>query len=213
MLKPEELDRLKWELGVTPIRIGAEPYIAYQAIWDRVIQPYLFDNTTTSTTTVVANAAGGIVTLTLASNPNAASGNGLTFQIGTTIVVDLGPAQETAVITALTGLNASVTLFNAHSGTYQVAPYGSEQLVRDLFARLDVIKTQLTQLAPVTAGIEKADDVSLSPAGYARRGKTLDKFQSLIMQREQARDDLGELVGFPNLRSVRRNASNAFEIY
>lgn len=208
-LRPEELDRIKWELGVSPIRLGAEPYITYVAIFDRVVQPYLFDNSTTSTTSVTA---GQTIAITLAANPVPPNGVGLTFNVGTSCIVDQGPAQETVVIQALSGLSATCTFANAHSGTYSVYPNGSEQIVRDIITRLDNIKAQLTTIAPQTSGIEAVDEVKLYSAGTGKRGRTMSKFQELVHQREQARDDLGEAIGFANLRRLRRGGFG-LEVY
>jgi hypothetical protein len=211
-LRPEEIDRIKWELGVSVNRLGAEPYISYVAVFDRAIQPYLFDNTTTSATSV--SAGGGQTTITLAANPTAASGNGLTFQAGTSVLIDVGPSQEQSVIQAITGLSVTLTLANAHSGTYVVAPVGSEQIVREVLSRLDAIKSELLNIAPKTAGVESVDEVKLYPSGgKGRGGKMRDKFESLIQQREQARDDLGEAVGYPNLRRMKRGTGFSFEVY
>lgn len=200
-LRPEEIDRCRFELGVPLTRIGAEPYIAFIALFDRVIQPYLFDNATTSSTTVTAVAAGAVATLALAANPFIpGSSTILTFQVGTSCLVDVGPSQETGVIQSLTGLNAQITLVNAHSGTYPVSAVGSEQIVRDILTRLDVIRVALQTIAPPSAGVESVDDIRMFPAGSGRKGKVLDKFQSLVMQRKQAREDLGEALGCGTFR-------------
>ena len=204
-LRPEEIDRIKWELGVSMTRLGAEPYITYVAIFDRVIQPYLFDNSTTSATSV---ATAGTQAITLAANPTPPNNVGLTFNVGTTIVVDVGPQQETAVIQVLSGLSATITFANTHTSTpYVVSPYGSEQIVRDIFARLDVIKSELLNVAPRTAGMQQVDEVKVYPSSpIGGRSSSKDKFDSLVAQREQARNDLAEAVGFENLRNLRRSA-------
>jgi hypothetical protein len=213
-LRPEEIDRIKYELGVPVTRVGAEPYISYVAVFDRAIQPYLYDASTTSSTAVTAAPAGALVSITLAANPAAASGVGLTFQAGSYVVVDVGPAEETTVLQSITGLVAQCYLVNAHVGTYGVWPQGAEWIVRNIVDRIDAINTQLQTVAPQTAGMTKVDEIefsSMSQSG-SRRG-TADKFQALIRQREQARDDLGEAVGFPNLRSATRRGGRSFELY
>lgn len=213
MLRSEELDRIKFELGVSPIRLGAEPFLAYVAIFDRVVQPFLYDNSTTSSTTVVASVTGAISTITLAANPAPPNNVGLTFQVGTSVVVDVGVLQEFSVIQSIAGLTVTLNLTLGHAGSYPVYPNGSEQMVRDVLARLDVIKSDMLSVAPRAAGVESVDEIKLFPHGSGRRGATRSKFDELLVQREQARNDLGELVGFSNLRSARRAAGSALEIY
>ena len=212
-LRSEELDRIKYELGVPMTRIGAEPYISFVAIFDRVIQPYLFDNSTTSSSSVVAGAAQAI---TLAANPATPNGVGLTFAVGTLCLVDMGPSQEQCVIQAITGLSVTMTLGNSHGSVvpYPIAPVGSEQIVRDILTRLDVIRLQLQTIAPQAAGVESVDDIRLFASGRGRKGVTLDKAQALLLQRDVARDDLGDALGCPNFRKARRaSGANSFEVY
>ena len=199
-LRPEELDRIKFCLGVSMTRLGAEPYIAYLAIFDRVIQPFLFDNATTSTTSV---AVAGTQAITLVANPTAPSNNGLTFQVGTNCVIDVGPNTENCVLQALAGLSATFTFTKPHTlATYFVGPYGSEAIVRDIITRLDTLRDQLRDIAPTTAGVSQVDDIRL----YGGGGKGASKYSELVMQRDLARDDLGEAVGFPNLRRSKGGA-------
>lgn len=211
-LRSEEIDRIKYELGAPMTRVGAEPYITFVAIFDRVIQPYLFDNSTTSSTSVVAGATQAI---TLAANPISASGIGLTFQVGTLCLVDMGPTQEQAVIQAVSGLSVTLTFASAHGSVvpYPVAPVGSEQIIRDILTRLDTIRIQLQTIAPNASGVESVDDIRLFPSGSGKRGKVLDKAQALVMQRDIARDDLGDALGCPNFRRAKRGGATSFEVY
>lgn len=212
-LRPEELDIIKQQLGVVLTRVGAEPYLQYIALFDRVIYPYLYDNSTTSSTTVAANA--GNTALTVAANP-AAPNNAqlLTFNVGTSVVVDVGGAQETTTIGALSGLSFAMNLVNAHTAPYPIWPNGAEWAVRGILARIVAIEGQLNQVAPYTAGVAKADEGALAVSMRGgRSGRTLDKFDSLVAQRMQARDDLSGAVGFPNLWREKRNGTNRVELY
>ena len=190
-LRPEELDRIKFELGTSLLRNGSEPYLAFYAIYDRVIQPFLFDNATTSATAV---AAPGVAAITLTANPLAPNLSGPTFQVGTACVIDVGPLQETAVIQLLSGLVATLTFVYAHtSAPYYVGPFGTEAIVRDILSRLDVLRDQLRTIAPTTAGVSQVDDIRL----YGGGGKGASKYGELVMQRDLARDDLGDAIGLP----------------
>lgn len=213
MLRSEELDRIKYELGVPMTRVGAEPYISFVAIFDRIVQPYLFDNSTVSSSSVVSGATQAI---TLVSNPATPNGVGLTFAVGTLCLVDIGPLQEQCVVQAISGLSATLTFANAHGAVvpYPIAPVGSEQIVRDILTRLDNIRVQLQTIAPAGAGVESVDDIRLFASGRGRKGTVLDKAQALLFQRDVARDDLGDAIGCPNFRRSKRGGSaNSFEVY
>jgi hypothetical protein len=215
-LHAEEILRCKWELGVSVTLIGAEPYITYLAVFDKAIAPYIIDPTTTSATPVVASSPAAQTSIVVAAIPVIAGTSTPAFGVGSTVTVDVGPPAEQAVILVLSGTTLWLTLANAHgsNGAYPVTMAGGEQVVRDVLARLDAIKSELLNVAPKTAGIEQVDEVKIFPATTvgSRRG-TRDKFESLIQQREQARDDLGEAIGFPNLRRMRRGGGARAEAY
>lgn len=198
-LLPNELDIIKQQLGVSLTRIGAEPYITYTAIFDKVVQPYLYDNYTTSSTAV---ASAGTQVVTLAANPAAPNNSALlTYNVGQTCVIDVGPSQELATIQVLSGLSATFTFANTHPAGFQIYPAGAEYQVRQILARISAIETQMLTVAPITAGMSQVDDsirIFASSKG-SQRGATLDKFGSLQEQRMAARDDLAGAIGFANL--------------
>lgn len=213
-LRNEEILRLKYELGYNVTGIGAEVYITYTAVFDRAIQPYLIDVATTSSTAVTAVTGGASTTIVLAANPaSTTSTQSLSFVVGSNVVVDVGVSQETSVIAALSGLSATLTLSLAHSGTYPVLLQGAEQTIRDIFTRLDTIKSEMTYVAPKTAGVEQVDEIRLFPR-TKKRGDTMDKFASLMWQRDEARRDLAGALGIPYLRDVRSgNGSRSMGMY
>lgn len=217
-LRPEEILQIKYELGVSVTLIGAEPYITYLAIFDRAIAPYIIDPSTTSTTSVLVPSTGVAtpVQLTLAAIPNIAGTSTPAFSVGTTVNVDVGPALEQTQITILSGSTIWVSLVQAHgqNGAYPVVMAGGETVVRNILARITAIETEMGTIAPKTAGVAKVDEIGLHPSTrQGSKGTTFDKFDSLRAQREQARDDLGEAVGFPNLRSVKRGSAGRVEMY
>jgi hypothetical protein len=186
------------------------------AVFDRAIQPYIIDPTTTSSTAVSAAPSGAAVALTVAAIPVIAGSSIPAFTVGTTVTVDVGPASETAQIAIVSGTTIWLTLTNAHgaNGAYPVAMAGGEQVVRDILTRLEAIKNQLTNFAPLSAGVQQVDEIKMysSTPGASRRSSR-DQFESLVQQREVARNDLGEAVGFPNLRTVRRGTGGRMELY
>lgn len=198
-LQPYELDIIKQQLGVTLTRVGAEPYIQYVALFDNVIQPFLYDNSTTSSTSVAAGA--GNTAVTVASNP--AAPNNVTqsvFAVGSSVVVDVGPAQEVSTIIAIASLSFTIYFQNAHMAPWPLYINGAEFAVRNILARIALIEQKLGTRAVQTAGIQKADEVSFYASSVGmQRGATKDTHKSLIEQRMQARDDLSGAIGFPNL--------------
>lgn len=218
-LRAEEILRIKWELGVNVTNLGAEPYITYLAIFEQAIQPFIVDPTTTSATIVQQYSGGQQVQITVAAIPTlpAPSTTVPAFTVGTRLVIDVGPNQEESDILVLTGTTLWLTLANAHgqNGAYPVTMTGGEHIIREILRRLEVIGHQLTSVAPMTAGISQADEVKFyASTGHGGRGQhTIDKGDALVKQREQARDDLGEAVGFPNLRRAQRGGSRRLSAY
>jgi hypothetical protein len=217
-LRAEEILQIKYELGVSVTLIGSEPYITYLAIFDKAIAPYIIDPSTTSTTAVLVPSTGVAtpVALTVAAIPNLANTSTPAFTVGTTVQVDVGPLQETPQILVLSGTTIWVSLVLAHgaNGAYPVTMAGGETVVRNILARITTLETEMATIAPKTAGVAKVDEIGMyasSPSG-SRRG-TRDKFESLVAQRETARNDLGEAVGFPNLRTAKRSTGNRVEMY
>lgn len=212
-LRNEEIVRLKYELGMNVTGVGAEVYIGYVAIFDRAVQPYLIDVGTTSNTAVTASPTGASVPITVLVNPvSTTSTQALSFVPGSQVVVDVGPNQETTIVQSVAALALTVQLFNAHTGTYPVILQGAEQIIRDIFTRLDVIKSELTNVAPKTAGISKVDEAEFVPR-KAGREKSFDKFGSLMWQRDEARRDLAGALGIPYLKDVRKASGGRMELY
>jgi hypothetical protein len=216
-LRAEEALRAKAECGYNIVGVGAEIYLleGYVSLFDRAVQPYLIDYQTTSTTAVPASTTGTSVALTLAANPPivGSSTQTLAFVQGSNIVVDTGPLNvglaETSVVQSISGLAITCTLFNAHGMggvAYPVLLQGSEQIIRDIFLRLDAIKYEMLNVAPKTAGVEQVDEVKIYPGSSGgRRGTTRNKIDDLVFQRDVARDDLCFALGIPNLWNIRRS--------
>jgi hypothetical protein len=213
-LRAEEILRVKFALGVSVTLIGAEPYITFLAIFNVAIQPYIIDPTTTSSSVVAGSSQP--TAIVVASIPVIAGSVTPAFTVGTTVTIDVGPTAEQSQILTISGTTIWVTINNSHgsNGAYPVTMAGGEQVVRDILARIATIEGQLSNFAPQSAGVEQVDEIKLYPATTtgSRRGSR-DMFESLVQQREQARDDLGEAVGFPNLRTVKKSRGNSVAIY
>lgn len=218
-LRNEEIIRLKYELGYNVTGVGADVYIQYSAVFDRAVQPYLVDVGTTSATPVVASSSvsGTSTTITLAANPvSPFSTQATAIVVGSSVVVDVGPAKETAVVTAMAGLAATMTLFFAHGTTsaYPVVVQGAEQIIRDCFDRLDSIKAEMLNTAPITAGLAAlTGELEFFASGRSRRGGR-SKFEDLLFQRTTARRDLAGALGIPYMGDMQsRGQGGGFEVY
>jgi hypothetical protein len=212
-LRPEEILRIKYQLGVSVTLIGAEPYITYLAVFDKAIQPYIIDPSTTSTTAVVAGTTQAI---TVAAIPLIVGTSTPAFVAGSYLTVDVGLAQEVVQAIVVTGTTVYGTFAFAHgaNGLYTVAMAGGEQVVREILTRIATIETKMNSIAPNVAGVNQADEVSFHPSStVASRRGTRDTFESLTQQREQARDDLGEAIGFANLRRLKRQSGMSSSPY
>ncbi len=217
-LRNEEIMRIKYELGMNVLTVGAEFYIAYHSVFDRAIQPYLTDLETTSATAVTADEDGAAVVVTVAANPSTGGVSATqttAFVVGTNVVVGVGPSRETSIVeyVDVTGLLLTMTLFNAHTGTYRVAVEGSEQIVRDCFDRLDQIKGEMLNVAPKVAGLAAlTGEVEFFSSGRNNRKGGRSKFEELLYQRITARRDLASALGVPYLPDM-SGGDNNFEVY
>ena len=212
-LQSYEIDLIKMQLGYAVERLSAEPYIGYVALFDRVVQPYTFDNTTTSSTAVVA---AGTLPITVAANPAAPNNSALlTFNLGTQCVVDVGPNQEIATIQVLSGLTWTLTFANTHPAGFTIWPNGAEWAVRGILTRIATIETAIGTISPRLAGLGQVDEIkAFASSKGAGKGATRDTFDSLVAQRAQARNDLAGAIGVPNLWEVRKaDGASRLEVY
>jgi len=149
-LLTSELARLKAELGITQLNLGAEPWIGVSRMMEQIIQPNLQAGAVTSCTTSVSASTSGVlpVTLTLAD----ATG----FSSLCRVVVDVDELQETATVRALSGSTINVALALGHTGTYPVTVEGGESLVREYLARCRTVAGQIADFGS-RAGIKSAD--------------------------------------------------------
>ena len=211
-LQSYELDLVRMQLGYAVEHLGAEPYIGYLALFDKVVQPYLFDNTTTSSTAVVA---AGTLAVTVTANPVAPNNAALlTFNMGTSCVVDVGPNQEIATIQVLSGLTWTITFASVHPAGFTIWPNGAEWAVRGILTRIATIESAMNTISPRLAGLAQVDEIkAYASSKGSGKGATKDPFDSLVVQRAQARNDLAGALGVPNLWEMKRGGSSRVEPY
>lgn len=191
-LLQSELSRVRYELGFNVLTIGADPYIAFSAVFDAVILPYLSAGaTTTSSTSVSAATAPTPVTLTLAS--------GTGFSSGDVVIVDVDSRQERATLEHVSGASATLILSKAHSGTYPVTVEGGEAIVRNLLGHLYDVEEKIVSSAK-TAGLKSAGRNAVEWYGGNAGGSVLSSLMSTQMY---WRDQLASALGVTNMWRLR----------
>lgn len=177
-----EIARIKYELGLNVLTVGAVPYIGVTQIVDLVIAPNLLAGaSTTSATAVTAATTATAVSLTLAS----ATG----FSAGCRVAVDVDDAQEVATVRSVSGSAISVLLTKAHPAGYPVTVESGETIVREILGRLRTLGVTLTDTM-ARAGIKRADDVEF----FGKREGS-DVFGSLLSQQRYWREELRRALG------------------
>lgn len=200
-LTTSEVQRLKYELGYPLLQAGAEPYIGTSAAFEAVIQPYLQAGaSTTSATAVTAATTSTPVTLTLASGTGFAAGN--------RIVVDVDDRQETPTVQSVGASTIVVLLTKAHTGTYPVTVEGGESMIREQLGRLRKLHASVAS-AGTKAGIKRVDEIEFYPDGMSGSGV----FGSLLLQRDDMRDELASMLGIVNMRRRRKAAGARMSVY
>lgn len=198
-LLDSELQRVRFELGYNVLAAGAEPYISYVAVFDRVVQAYLNAGAkTTSATAVVAATTATPVAITLTSSVG--------FTAGDRVVVDVDARQEWGTVTLVSGSAITVPLKLAHSGTYPVTVEGGEAIVREQLARIREVKERMASQFG-TGSLKKVDEVEF----YERGGKSA--FGVLGENLMFWRDELSGALGVPNMWRMKRGGGGTMVSY
>ena len=144
-----ECDRLRYELGLNVVGIGAEPYIGHAQIIS-IIQSYLASNaqdvvyTSSGVTTVGSNS----VALTSVTG----------IDTGTVLVFDADEFLERCTVKRVVGLNVYVNCKKLHTVNTPVEIESGLTLVRGKLAELDTIAQRIAEAAD-SAGLKRVDEV------------------------------------------------------
>jgi len=199
-LTSAELDRIRAELGVNTLDVGAEPYIGVHAVFEKVIQPYLREGSdTTTSTTVTAVPAGAIVSLTLVST--------MGFAAHDQVVVDLDDLEEKVTVRGLVTGGISLILKKAHSGTYPVTVDGGLVIVRECLRRIRECKARIALLNPTAGPIKRVDEIEFHPPGNQTSIETAQ--QMLAMWRRE----LALALGLESILNQKRHSGGAICLY
>ena len=192
-LLASELQRVRYELGYNNLAVGAEPYVSYVAMFDKVVQVYLSAGAITSSATpVVASGVAAPFALTLTSPTG--------FTSGDIVIVDVDDRQEIVTSQALVGSTLTVLLIKPHSGTYPVTVEGGEGIVRENLNRIRETKAKMAQSFG-SGSLKQVDEVQF----YDTRGKS--QFGVLGSQLMFWRDELAGCLGLPNAWRERQGGS------
>ncbi len=187
-LTDSEVLRIRAELGVNLLEVGAEPFIGVHSVFTSVIQQYMTAGaSTTSSTAVTAASAPTPVTLTLAS--------GTGFAAFDRVVVDVDARQELCSVQSISGTSLTVLLQKAHSGTYPVVVEAGESHVRNALRQLQLIADELGGGGSGVqgAGLKRVDEIEFYPAGSSASSQT--RFAQLVDARQYWRGELAKLCG------------------
>lgn len=208
-LLTSELQRIRFELGYNNLSVGAEPYIGYVAMFDRVVAPYINSGAKTTSTTYVEAApdAPALQAIVLTD----ATG----FSAGDAIWLDVDARQERAVVEQISGSTVSVFLQKAHgilAGTlaYSVTVEGGEAIVREILANIRAVRSAMSVSGDNSAaliaggGLKRVDEIEFygQVKGAGATGGVA--FQNLNDQLAYWRRELASALGVPNLWEYKR---------
>ena len=199
-LTDAEVTRIKYELGLNVLTVGAEPYISYVSLFDLIIKPFTESGASTTSSSVVTAASTPTFTwITLASVTG--------FTAGARVIVDVDSRQEAATIRDINTTQIGLLLSLAHGdgSGYPVTVEGGEAIVRGILQQIQRINGLGTSSggymgrAAARAGVKRADEVEFFGGGQAGKAPNA----SLEEQLNYWRDELGSALNFPNLRGQR----------
>lgn len=181
MLLTSELQRIKHEVGINQLTLGAIPYVEITQYFEQIVLPNLQAGAlTTSTTVVAASPTPAPATLLLASSTG--------FAMFARVVIDVDENQETAQVQSVFGPQITLYLSLAHAGTYPVEVESGETIVRSYLRKLRTLEFQIEKV-PSRAGVKKVDEIELE----TKRDGT-SQLATLLATQTQWRRELCKLL-------------------
>lgn len=207
-LLTSELQRIRFELGYNNLSVGAEPYISYVAMFDRVVAPYINSGAkTTSTTNVAAAEEPTLQNIVLASATGVSAGDA--------VWLDVDARQERAIVEQVVGSTISVFLMKAHgvlAGTlaYSVTVEGGEAIVRELLNNIRSVRDAMSVSGANSAslisggGLKRVDEIEFYGQVKGAGATGGAAFQNLNDQLAYWRRELASALGVPNMWETKR---------
>ena len=187
-INTSELQRIKHELGINQLDVGAEPYVGITRYFEQIVLPNLNSGALTTTITEVTASPTSPVSvgLTLAS--------AVGFNMLDHVVVDVDAARETATIQSVTFNTIVVQLSKAHGagGAYPVEVEGGLAIVREYLGYLRKIADRIQRFG-ARAGVKKADEVEFFGGAHGRAAEA-NGFQTLEQMQQHFRQELCMLL-------------------
>ncbi len=177
-----ECDRLRYELGLNVVGIGAEPYIGHAQII-AIIQSYLASNAQAVAYSATAVTIAGGVTLTLDSVVG--------IDTGTPLVLDVDAFAERVTVKRVVSSTIIVNCKKLHAANFPVEIESGLTLVRMKLAELDSIATRITE-ASDSAGLKRVDEVEWKDGRMTVAAE-------LASQQLARRRELASLVNLQNI--------------
>ena len=174
-----EVEATRFHLGFGNLDFGAYPYTSdgFKSIFGEVIAPNLTIGAETTATTSIAGTGGQAVT------PASMTG----IEVQSRLVVDVGDAAETVVVSAVTATTFVARFTLAHSGGYPVCVSSGQTRLRQLLHQCDKAwEACLGQGVGGTAGIKKVDEIEFF-GGFQVLKDRLSQYKNTVLQ-------LGSLV-------------------
>ena len=183
-----ELQRIKHELSINQLTVGAEPYVGITRYFEQIVLPNLYSGAVTTSATVVAASptVPTPVSLTVAS--------AVGISMFDHVLVDVDVAQELATVQAVAGSLVTVQLAKAHGGggPYPIEVESGQSLIRTYLNYLRKIADRIHRFG-ARAGVKKADEVEFFGGAHGRAAEA-NGFQTLGQMQQHFRRELCMLL-------------------
>lgn len=169
-----EVEATRFHLGFGNLDFGSYPYTSdgFKALFAEVIAPNLTIGAETTATTSITGTGGQTVT--------PASMVGIAPQ--SRLVIDVGDAAETVVVSSVTSTTFIARFTVAHSGGYPVCVASGQTRLRALLHQAEKAwEACLSQNIGGTAGIKKVDEVEFF-GGFQVLKDRLAQYKNIVLQ-------------------------------
>lgn len=195
------MQRIKTELGMNALNVGADFYIGINQVIETVVNQNIDAEILTSATlsTDIAQATAPTPqSLTLADASN--------FSAGDRVFVDVDSRTENATIQSKTGSAIVVQLARAHSGTIPIAKEGPISLAKEALRQILEVKKRIGELYG-TGTLKKVDEVEWYQSTF---GSQLGALGEQLMY---WRDELANVFGIVNFWRRKTASGGTISVY
>lgn len=198
-LTTAELQRIKTELGMNALDVGADFYIGIHQILEVVVNQHIDAEVSTTATLGTAIAQASAPTPQTLALADASS-----FSAGDRVFIDVDTRSENATIQSKSGSSIVVQLKKAHSGTIPVTLEGPIPLALEALRHILEVKGRIAEIFG-TGTLKKVDEIEW----YPTVGTQLSALGEQLMF---WRDELANVLGVPNLWR-RKSCGSTVSVY